>query len=235
MFKIVPKIVVPLIALCSITFSQVVITETVKVKKDVIETDLVNILSVDSSIKVDLKYSTNDNFVGKDIYKDLDICYLRAEVAQKLVISQNYLKELHPNYSLIVYDGLRPRSVQWNMWNLVKGTKQQKYVGNPKNGSIHNYGAAVDLSIIDETGKPLDMGTKFDYFGKLAQPKLEAKFLKQGKLTKEHIANRKLLRKVMKKGGFTNISIEWWHFNAYSRKVVKEKFGVVENIEILGK
>lgn len=114
------------------------------------------------------------------------------------------------------------------MWEIVRGTDKQKYVANPKTGSIHNYGCAVDLSIVDENGKELDMGTPFDYFGDLAQPRFEKKFLEEGKLTRTQIKNRQLLRHVMQKSGFQGILSEWWHFNGYPRKYVKEHYTIIE-------
>lgn len=200
-------------------------------KKAAIETtDLVNILHIDSTIKVDLKYSTTDNFTGEDVYGELDICYLRKEAAEKLAAAQRYLKASHPELSIIVYDGLRPRSVQWTMWEVVKGTDMQKYVAYPTSGSIHNYGCAVDVGIVDSTGEPLDMGTEFDYFGDLAQPRYEKKFFEENALTQDHLKNRELLRNVMGKAGFRGITVEWWHFNAFPKQEVKSRFSIVEDV-----
>jgi L,D-peptidoglycan transpeptidase YkuD (ErfK/YbiS/YcfS/YnhG family) len=114
------------------------------------------------------------------------------------------------------------------MWRLVKETEQEAYVADPKRGSIHNFGAAVDVSIVDSTGLPLDMGTPFDYFGELAQPKYQERFLKEGKLTEEHLQNRKLLRGVMHEAGFQGIPDEWWHYNAFSLEEVKKRYSIVE-------
>ncbi len=189
---------------------------------------LVDVQKINRDIQVELKYSSKDNFLKKDLYGDLDKCFLQREVALKLDKAQKYLTKRKPNYKLKVFDGLRPRSIQWKMWNFVKGTSQQKYVANPKWGSIHNYGAAVDITIVDDNGIELNMGTPFDYFGPLAEPRFEKRFLKQGRLTGKHIKNRHLLRTVMKYGGFKNISIEWWHFNGYANHVVKRKYKIVE-------
>ena len=100
-----------------------------------------------------------------------------------------------------------------------------KYVANPQEGSIHNYGAAVDLTIADTTGRPIDMGTEFDYFGVLAYPTKEEDMLAQGKLTSKQIANRQLLREVMTQAGFSPITTEWWHFNAFSRREADRRYG----------
>ncbi len=198
------------------------------IESQILKQGLVDVTTLDNTLNVDLKYSTLHNFLRQDAYGDLEKCYLQSEPAKMLAAAQKYLRELKPGYSLMLFDCVRPRSVQRKMWNIVKGTKIQKYVANPDSGSIHNYGAAVDLTIIDEYGKELDMGTPFDYFGKRAQPKLEKFFLKSGKLTKKQFANRKLLRKVMKTAGFHPLNIEWWHFNAFPVKEVKSRYKIIE-------
>lgn len=192
--------------------------------------DVVDIQTINPDIKVKLMYSTEDNFLGEDVYGDLEKCYLRKEAAVKLSKAQKLLQEKRKGYSLLVYDGLRPRDVQARMWETVKGTDKQKYVANPKTGSIHNYGAAVDLTIVDSLGNPLDMGTPFDYFGELAQPRYEEKFLAEGKLTEGQVENRKLLREVMTSAGFEGISVEWWHFNAFAKSEVRKRYAIVETV-----
>ena len=189
---------------------------------------LVDITSLDDSIVIDMRYSTENNFIHKDLYGDFNSCFLQKAAAQKLLKAQQELKKIDSHLSLIVYDCLRPRSAQYRMWKLVKGTKMQRYVANPKSGSIHNYGAAVDLSIINTHGTVLDMGTAFDDLSKLSQPRHETYFIKQKKLTNKNIENRKLLRRVMKNAGFRNIKSEWWHFNAFSITYVKKHYSIVE-------
>jgi D-alanyl-D-alanine dipeptidase len=189
---------------------------------------LVDIQSLEKNIMVELKYSTADNFMKADAYGDLEKCYLRPEAAKMLADAQRILKKEHPGFSLLVLDCVRPRNIQRKMWALVKGTNLQQYVADPDKGSIHNYGAAVDLTVCDETGKEIDMGTPFDFFGDLAQPRLEEKFLKEKKLTVEQIKNRMILRKAMKEAGFIPLEIEWWHFNAFPNKTIKEKYSIIE-------
>jgi D-alanyl-D-alanine dipeptidase len=189
---------------------------------------LVDIQSLEKNIMVELKYSTADNFMKADAYGDLEKCYLRPEAAKMLADAQRILKKEHPGLSLLVLDCVRPRNIQRKMWALVKGTNLQQYVADPDKGSIHNYGAAVDLTVCDESGKEIDMGTPFDFFGDLAQPRLEEKFLKEKKLTEEQIKNRMILRKAMKEAGFIPLEIEWWHFNAFPNKTIKEKYSIIE-------
>jgi D-alanyl-D-alanine dipeptidase len=189
---------------------------------------LVNIKSLSPGILVDLKYSTTDNFLGEDTYGDLEDCYLQKEAAEKLAKAQTILQRKHPELTLLVYDGARPRSIQRKMWALVEGTDTQDYVANPERGSVHNFGSAVDLTVAKLDGTPLDMGTAFDYFGDLAQPRLEEKFLKSGQLTEEQIKNRLILRMAMTDAGFQSISVEWWHFNAVPVKVARSKYKIIE-------
>ena len=193
--------------------------------------DLVNIQELDSTLLIDLKYSTTDNFMNIDMYGDLETCYLRKIPAEMLLRANEYLKETNPELNLLIYDGLRPRSIQRKLWNAldeVPETERTQYVADPEKGSIHNYGAAVDLTLAHENGSPLDMGTNYDYFGELAFPALEDSLLSIGVLTKAQIENRKILRSVMTKAGFSTISSEWWHFNAYSYQDIQTKYNIIE-------
>jgi D-alanyl-D-alanine dipeptidase len=102
-------------------------------------------------------------------------------------------------------------------------------VADPQKGSLHNFGVAVDLTVADGTnGEPLDMGTGFDYFGYPAYPDRETQMLREGKINQGHVNNRQILREVMNNAGFSGVGSEWWHFNAFSRKVAGEKFDIVK-------
>lgn len=200
------------------------------VEKQLIEMGLVNIHDLDSEIVVDLHYSTADNFIGLDMYGDFNECYLQKDVAEKLAEAQKFLRKRYPYYSLVVYDAVRPLHIQQQMWDtLVLPPGQKiKYLSNPENGSLHNYGAAVDLSIIDENGIPLDMGTPFDFFGEKAHPVKEKELLESGELSQRQVFNRELLRSVMRQAGFFGIQTEWWHFNSCTRTVAAEKYEMVQ-------
>ncbi|CAN5217715.1 hypothetical protein BH23BAC1_BH23BAC1_13830 [soil metagenome] len=195
-----------------------------------IEAGLVNIQDLDSSLKVELKYSTEDNFIGIDLYGELKNCYLQQKPAQMLVQAQKYLKEIYPEYSLLIYDGARPLIIQQQLWDTLDmpAAEKKKYVADPQVGSIHNYGSAVDLTITKADGQPLDMGTPYDFFGELAYPSKEKEMLEKGLLTEEQVQNRQILKQVMRKAGFTPIEYEWWHFNALSRKKAKEVYNIIE-------
>ncbi len=179
-------------------------------------------------LAIDLKYASSDNFVGQNLYGTFNRAYLHKITAQMLSQAEKNLAKSHPKLKLIILDALRPRSVQFLLWEKVKGTDQEQYVANPTSGSIHNYGFAIDLSLIDETGKQLDMGTPYDDFSPLSQPQLENRYLQEGKLTQVHLKNRKLLRAVMESAGFTQLPIEWWHFDALSRTQVRSQYKIVE-------
>lgn len=197
-------------------------------ENQLVEKGFVDIQDIDPTLIVELKYASPKNFMKAAVYGDLKHAYLRLEAAKKLALANRILKQKNPELTLLVADSLRPRHIQRRMWNLVKDTPMKYYVANPKTGSMHNYGCAVDLTIADRSGKRLDMGTNIDHFGILSQPRHEDKFVNEGKLTKIQVANRRLLRSVMLKAGFNMIQNEWWHFVAFDKKTVRQKFTIIE-------
>ena len=149
-------------------------------EKKLIEQGMVDITAVIPGIQVELKYSTEDNFFKQDVYGDLIRCYLHPKATEMLAKAQESLQKDYPNLSLLVYDGVRPLSVQQILWDSLDKPDSIKplYVSDPKIGGLHNYGVAVDLTIVDlKTGKPLDMGTPFDFFGYPAYPDRELQML----------------------------------------------------------
>ena len=195
------------------------------------EIEVVNIQELDPTIMVDLRYSSKNNFLKKDIYGDLEECFLRKEPAEMLCLANKHLKESYPELRLLVFDGLRTRSVQKKLWDALDTiplSERTQFVADPEKGSIHNYGAAVDLTLSLENGLELDMGTNYDHFGELAFPALEDSLLALGKLTDKQIGNRRILREVMTKAGFSTIDSEWWHFDAFSYNETKNKYKIVE-------
>jgi D-alanyl-D-alanine dipeptidase len=183
---------------------------------------------MDNTIRADLKYATTDNFTKTILYDSLANVYLHPLAADKLVKAQKYLKTLNPDYSLLVYDAVRPLSVQRKMYKIVQNTQYAAYVSDPARTGLHNYGMAVDLTICNRCGKPLDMGTPFDFFGSAAGINREAELVRNGVLTKQQVKNRELLRKVMIHAGFLTIRGEWWHFNAVSLKEARKSYKVIE-------
>lgn len=194
--------------------------------------DLMNVQLLNNKIWVDLKYASTDNFVKIKMYEKLDRAFLQKDVAERLAKCQEYLTQIDTGLHLLVYDAVRPVSVQWKMWNAldtIPAKERGKFVSNPLNRSVHNYGAAVDVTICNSNRKPLDMGAGYDDIREIAYPSLEQKFLSSGELTKKHIANRNLLRKVMRSQSFRNIPTEWWHFNACSRVQAMMKYKILKS------
>ncbi|MFA7273584.1 MAG: M15 family metallopeptidase [Crocinitomicaceae bacterium] len=188
---------------------------------------LVNVRSINSSIYVELKYATADNFMKMKLYDTLTHAFLQEDVALRLSKCQEFLNDHYGDFHLLIYDAVRPISVQKKMWialDSIPISERSKFVSNPANGSIHNYGAAVDLTICNAQGVALDMGAGYDDIRKIAYPSLELQFLKSGELSKQQLENRKMLRNVMESQNFRNIPTEWWHFNACSRSTAKAKY-----------
>lgn len=209
------------------TFEEESISE---MEETFLQHQLIDVQTLDSSILVDLKYASNDNFLDTNIYGNIKKAYLQKEVAKKLAKASEILQSTCDSCRLLIYDAARPQSVQYKMWEKIKRMPVQQgvYVSNPAKGSVHNFGAAIDLTIANHRGEPLDMGTPFDYFGKEAWITSEDSLVRAGKLTREQVSNRRLLRSVMQKAGFRAIPSEWWHFNAYSRPKAQELFPIIK-------
>ena len=204
--------------------------DTSALERFFISKHLVNINSLDSNIRVVLHYSTSHNFLNKDLYHGLKNCYLPCEVAIKLSNAQQFLNSRYPNYHLIVFDAVRPLHIQKQMWDELDMPAKDKinYLAHPSDISLHNYGAAVDVGIIGDNDVLLNMGTAFDFFGELSEPKREKEFVENGKLSQEALNNRLLLRTVMMKAGFTTITSEWWHFNATNKVTAAARYELIE-------
>jgi D-alanyl-D-alanine dipeptidase len=198
-----------------------------KMCDDMEKMGLVDVRSLDIWIRVVLPYASSDNFTGQVLYESSQYAYLQPEVAAMLAKASQLLREKYPKYRLLVLDAARPLSVQQKMWDAVKGTPNNIYVANPKKTGLHNYGAAVDVTITNDLGVWLDMGTPYDFFGEEAQPAKEKEMLKQGKLTQTQLDNRQILRSVMNQAGFQTYYREWWHFNACTLAEAKGKYEVI--------
>ncbi len=200
------------------------------IEKSMLKADMVDVRLLNPSIQVFLRYAGDSNFLNKNIYGHLSTAYLADECAKKLALAQTLLRKSKPDLSLLVWDAARPVSCQQLMWDAVDFPVEErtKYVSNPKNHSLHNYGCAVDVTITDTLGNELDMGTEFDDFDTLAQPAYEWKCLQSGALSEHQLNNRKLLRSTMLRAGFRQLPSEWWHYNCCSREYAKQNFEVVE-------
>ena len=181
-------------------------------------------LSTIAGIAVDLRYATPNNFVGRDLYSPYDCAWLHRDAAAALERVVAWLHDKRPGCTPLVLDALRPQRVQQQLWDALAGTDLQMYLANPQRGSIHSFGMALDITILDEQGRELDMGTGFDDMTALSHPALEARFLASGELTSVQIANRQLLRDAMFQAGFVGINTEWWHFDCGDRNLVRQTF-----------
>lgn len=179
-------------------------------------------------VVLDMKYATQDNFMAQNVYHDFRRCFLAPIAAEKFSRACESLRKSHPDLQFKIWDTLRPRSVQSQFYEHLRGTPFQNYVAAPHPGSLHNFGLAMDLTLQTRSGKELDMGTGFDDFRDLAQPKLEEKFLASGELSKEQYQNRMLLRQLMEQQGFQVLPHEWWHFNALPKEQVYGHFTALE-------
>jgi zinc D-Ala-D-Ala dipeptidase len=160
-----------------------------------------DVIALDGTIKLDVRYATANNFTKAKIY-DCQACLLRPESARAVVKAHKALQE--QGYGgLKMFDCYRPRPYQQRLWDKVPNPD---YVTPPAKGSMHSRGAAVDLTIVDKQGRELDMGTEYDYFG-------EKGHYDYTNLPAEVLENRRLLRRTMEAVGFQGIRTEWWHFS----------------------
>jgi len=177
-----------------------------------------------AGIRVDLRYATVDNFVGRDLYTPLDCAWLHRDAAAALEKSVAWLASERPDLSLLVLDALRPQRVQEQLWAALQGTELLGYLAPPERGSIHSFGMAVDITLIDRAGRELDMGTPFDDLSEQSHPALEEALLARGDLSLQQIANRQLLRAAMHHGGWVGINSEWWHFDCGDRNKIRQHY-----------
>jgi zinc D-Ala-D-Ala dipeptidase len=167
------------------------------------EDDLVELIKLDKTIKLDVRYATPNNFVGKTVYPEAR-AFLQRPAAEALVRVHKKLKK--QKLGLVIFDGYRPWRVTKLFWEVTPEDKR-KFVANPERGSKHNRGCAVDLSIYDRrTGKLLEMPSEYDEFTERAAPDYAGG-------TEEQRRNRDLLRSLMEAEGFTVNPNEWWHFD----------------------
>lgn len=164
------------------------------------DTTFVNLKDYSSDFIFDLKYATEDNFLKVKVY-DCAKCYLRLKTVKALIDANNQAITL--GYRIKLFDCYRPLDVQKKMWTIVSNPK---FVADPKKGSIHNRGGAVDITLVDFNGKELDMGTAFDYFGEAAGHNYK-------NLSDSIKSNRMLLKNIMLNATFKSFDSEWWHYN----------------------
>lgn len=161
---------------------------------------LVRIDKLDPDIVIDLKYATEDNFTGRQVYT-VPICLLRRTTAEKLIKANNEFMET--GHRIKIWDGYRPPYAQQMFWDIVR---DPRYVANPKNGSsYHDTGCTVDITLVDANGEEVVMPSAFDDFSIKASRKYTGS-------SSEAKKNMEYLTEVMKRNGFTTINSEWWEF-----------------------
>lgn len=162
---------------------------------------LVDMASRSNEFHYEIRYATPENFIGETLY-DCAVCLLQPEVADAILKANQYFCE--QGYYIKFYDCYRPLAVQKAMWAKVP---RPTYVANPYGqGSIHNKGAAVDITLVTLEGCFVDMGSDYDFFGRKSH-------IDNRDLPEDILANRKLLRDGMKKFGFITVRTEWWHYS----------------------
>ncbi len=168
------------------------------------DSTMVELINYDSSLVLDIQYATEDNFMKQKVYP-CPKALLRKVAAEALFEAHQKFKE--QGFRIKIYDGYRPLSVQWILWNK---TTNKNYVANPRKGSNHNKGCAVDMTLVDSTGNELNMGTDYDFFGAAAHHTY-TNFPQEEK--EQILKNRKILKTIMESVGFKSISNEWWHYD----------------------
>jgi D-alanyl-D-alanine dipeptidase len=175
-------------------------TAATSAKVKINDTTFVNITDYSADIIIDMKYADTFNFLNTKVY-DCSVCFLRYKtVVQLLKVSSSLIKN---GMKIKLFDCYRPLDIQKKMWALVPDAN---YVADPAKGSIHNRGAAVDMTLVKANGNDFDMGTPFDYFGKEASHSYT-------QLRKSVLKNRTFLKSIMLSNGFASFDSEWWHYN----------------------
>ena len=175
-------------------------------------------------IRSQLRYAGPDNFVGADMYSPFDCAWLHRDAAASLERAAQALAGAEPGLTLLVLDALRPQRVQERMWKALEPRGLTSYLAHPQRGSIHSFGMAVDVTLVDANGRELDMGTAFDDLTERSHPALEAQMLERGELREEHLRNRGMLREAMRAAGWRGINSEWWHFDGGDRERIRAEY-----------
>jgi D-alanyl-D-alanine dipeptidase len=165
--------------------------------------EFVDIRRVDKTIVIDLRYASSNNVAHRSLYPRGAPALVRASVAKRLVIAQEYLRK--KGYGLKIWDAYRSQSAQEQLWRILQN---RSYVADPKEGrGMHVRGAAVDATLVDAEGREVPMPTDFDSF----TPAALLEYKGRDPIVR---ANLKLLQKAMAHGGFYGLRTEWWHFCA---------------------
>lgn len=197
--KLVSILVLTMIALATVAPAQ----NSPPIEPNKREAHLIELIKLDNSLKLDIRYATENNFMGKKVYPEAR-AFLQRPAAEGVVAVHKKLRE--KGLGIVIFDGYRPWSITKLFWETVS-PEHKMFVADPAKGSKHNRGCAIDLSIFDlKTGKLLPMPSDYDEFTERASPDYTGG-------TAEERANRDMLRKLMEAEGFTINANEWWHFD----------------------
>ncbi|MCX6171435.1 MAG: M15 family metallopeptidase [Flavobacterium sp.] len=170
------------------------------ISKETDDNAFVNLKNYSNDFVYDMKYATDDNFLKEKVYPCAE-CFLRVKTVKSLLEANKTFSQ--KGFKIKLFDCYRPKAIQKKMWKIVPNAN---FVANPKKGSIHNRGGAVDISLVDSLGVEVNMGTKFDFFGEEASHNYQ-------NLSNEILANRKFLKQIMLQNNFKSFDSEWWHYN----------------------
>jgi len=165
--------------------------------------ELVELTALDPTLHLDIRYATAQNFTGRAVYPEAR-AFLQRPAAEALVRAHQRLRA--EGYGIVVFDGYRPWRVTKLFWDLTPADKKD-FVADPRKGSRHNRGCAVDLSLYDlGSGREVEMPSGYDEMTERAHPDYAGG-------APEARARRDLLRVAMEAEGFTVYAVEWWHFD----------------------
>ena len=176
-----------------------------------------------AGVLVDIRYAGPHNFSGRQLYGTLDCAWLREPAAAGLARAAAWLSRKRPGYRILVLDALRPQRVQEAIWQDIGHTPMARYFADPARGSIHSYGMAVDVTLVDPQGRECDMGSGFDEMSERSHPEFETRHLALGLLSAAQLTERGWLYAAMAEGGFHGIATEWWHFDHGDREQVRRE------------
>lgn len=166
--------------------------------------DLVELTTLDPTIRLDIRYATANNFTGRQLYAQ-GRAFLIKPAAEALVRTQRAARA--QGFGLTIFDAYRPWRVTKALWDATPPGAKRNFVANPKRGSKHNRGCAVDLTLHAlATGEEVTMPSDYDEFSARADRSYNA-------APAEALANRDLLERLMEVQGFRGASNEWWHFD----------------------
>jgi len=167
---------------------------------------LIRVEKPDFDVEMDLKYGSNDNFTEKSVYKADAKAFLHVDAAEKLAVAIELAAKM--GYRIKIFDAFRPSEAQFALWS---HTPDPDFLADPQRGSPHSRGVAIDLTLLDENGKELDMGTEFDAFTPLSHHGNQ-------EISEEAQKNRHILLGIMTDAGWDFYRNEWWHYQLFDSK-----------------